>query len=84
MSEPILEVRNVTKMFGSETAYRLADEWMKIIAEYGQLDTGSKYAFEDGRPGRVLYNRTTRSLITAGTSEIQRNIIAMQLGLPRQ
>ena len=74
----------MTKLFGSETAYRLADEWMKIIAQYGQLDMGSKHAFEDGRPGRVFYNRATRSLITAGTSEIQRNIIALQLGLPRR
>ncbi len=74
---------SMTKMFGSETAYNLAAEWMKIIAPYGQLNMGSKHAIDDGRPGRVLYNRATRSLITAGTSEIQRNIIAMQLGLPR-
>ena len=74
---------SMTKLFGSETAYRLADEWMKIIAQYGQLDMGSKHAFDNGRPARVLYNRATRSLITAGTSEVQRNIIALQLGLPR-
>jgi hypothetical protein len=74
---------SMTKLFGSETAYNLAAEWMKIIAPYGQLNMGSKHAIDDGRPGRVLYNRATRSLITAGTSEIQRNIIAMQLGLPR-
>jgi len=74
---------SMTKLFGSETAHRLADEWMKILAQYGQLDVGSKHAFENGRMGRVLYNRATRSLITAGTSEVQRNIIALQLGLPR-
>ena len=74
---------SMTKLFGSETSYRLADEWMKILAQHGQLDMSSKHAFENGRMGRVFYNRATRSLITAGTSEVQRNIIALQLGLPR-
>jgi len=74
---------SMTKMFGSETAYRLADTWMKLLGQYGQLDVDSKHAFKGGRISRVFYNRATRSVITAGTSEIQRNIIAMMIGLPR-
>lgn len=74
---------SMTKMFGSEAAYRLSEEWMKVLSTYSQLDTGSKYAFLGGRIGRVFYNHATRSVLTAGTSEIQRNIIALQIGLPR-
>ncbi len=75
---------SMTKVFGSETAYRLAEEWMKLLSAYSQLDVGSKYAYENGRISRVFYNRVTRSILTAGTSEIMRNIIALQIGLPRE
>lgn len=74
---------SMTKMWGSETAYRLSSEWMKLLGNRAQLDIGSKEAFENGRIGRIFYNRSSRSVMTAGTSEVQRNIIAMTIGLPR-
>jgi len=73
----------MAKLYGTETAYRLNDEWRKLLGNYGQLDMGSLHAFEDGRMGRVFYSRATRAMITAGTSEIMRNIVAVQMGLPR-
>ncbi len=74
---------SMTKMFGSESAWRLSALWMKTLGEYSNLDMGAEHAYEGGRIARIYYNRSTRSVITAGTSEIQRNIIALQIGLPR-
>lgn len=74
---------SMTKMFGGEAAYRASLTMMEILGPYGQLDRGSKYAVANGRLGRVYYARATRSVITAGTSEILRNIVALQIGLPR-
>ncbi|MFH1031741.1 MAG: acyl-CoA dehydrogenase family protein [Chloroflexota bacterium] len=74
---------SMVKLFGSEAAYRAMLTTMKIMGPYGQLDRTSKHAVENGRINRTYYNRATRSILTAGTSEIQRNIIALQIGLPR-
>lgn len=74
----------IAKVHGSETSYRLADEWMRAIAPYGQLDQGSEYAFDEGLISRWYYHAGVRGLITAGSSEIMRNIIALQMGLPRK
>jgi alkylation response protein AidB-like acyl-CoA dehydrogenase len=74
----------MAKVYGTETAYHLGNEWCNLLASYGQLDIGSRYAFDDLKIARVFYSRATRALITAGTSEIMRNIIALQLGLPRE
>ncbi len=42
-----------------------------------------EHAFDNGSLVRWYYAAAVRSIITAGTSEIMRNIIALQLGLPR-
>ena len=74
---------SASKLMGSEIAQRIADLGMKIVGSYGLLDRGSKRAFLDGRPGREWMDSISFT-IRAGTSEIQRNIIATRgLGLPR-
>ena len=74
---------SVSKLMGSEIAQRIADLGMKIVGIYGLLDRGSRRALFDGRPGREWMDSISFT-IRAGTSEIQRNIIATRgLGLPR-
>jgi len=75
----------MAKMFGSEDQYRMMDEWMKLLSFYGQLDMGSKCGVLDGRVSRWYYGKAIQNLITRGTSEIMRNVIALRgLGLPRE
>jgi alkylation response protein AidB-like acyl-CoA dehydrogenase len=71
------------KVFGTEfdlRAYRLL---LEIIGQVGYLERGSPEAVLHGR----LVRRSQSSLIRTfggGTTEIQRDIIAMQgLGMPR-
>lgn len=74
---------SVSKLFGSEMAQRLANTGMEMLGLYGQLEPGSKWVRLRGWVER-LYLWTVAETIGAGTSEIQRNIIAMRgLGLPR-
>ena len=71
------------KVFGTELQQRVANTGMSILGLYGQLEPDSKYAAMKGRIERS-YMTTVSSTIAAGTSEIQRNIIATRgLGLPR-
>ena len=71
------------KVFGTELQQKIVNLGMTILGLHGQLAPGSKYAplqgrIEDGH----LWSRS--HTIAAGTSEIQRNIIATRgLGLPR-
>lgn len=75
----------MAKMFGSEMEYRMINIWMKLLSLYGPLDVGSKYAVRDGRPFQRYSVGATRDLLTRGTSEIMRNIIAtLGLDLPRE
>ena len=75
----------MAKMFGSEMEYRMIDEWLKLLSLYGALDARSKYAFLDGRVPLRYFVGATRDLLTRGTSEIMRSIIATQgLDLPRE
>ena len=73
----------MAKMFGSETEYRVTSEWMKVLSLFGQLDMNSRGAPLDGRVSRWFF-QSTRDLLTRGTSEIMKNIIAQRkLDLPR-
>lgn len=75
---------SVSKLFGSEMSQRLAKTGMEILEFYSQLEMPSKWTPLKGRIEQ-LYLWTLANAIGAGTSEIQRNIIAMRgLGLPRK
>jgi alkylation response protein AidB-like acyl-CoA dehydrogenase len=71
------------KLLVSETAQRLVNTAMQIFGLYGQIQEGSKWAQLNGKYERI-YRDSLESLITRGTSEIMRNVIAGRgLGLPR-
>lgn len=72
------------KLFGTELSRKLAGTAMEILGPYGQLERGSKWA-----PLRGLmslgYMDSISGPIGAGTSEVQRGIIATRgLGMPRK
>jgi hypothetical protein len=70
------------KVFASEMFQRIAQEGMRLLSLYGQLQPDSKWVPLAGAIER-LYLVTVSRTIAAGTSEIQRNIIAERgLGLP--
>ena len=72
------------KLFGSELRYRMFDRWMRILSFYGQLDADSELAVQGGEIMQ-RYFKSIEQVITRGTSDIQRNIIALQgCGLPRK
>ena len=69
---------SILKLYWSEMNQRIAQQSMEILGEYSQL--------EKSEAGRWSYNylRSRGNTIEAGTSEVQRNIIAQRvLGLPR-
>jgi alkylation response protein AidB-like acyl-CoA dehydrogenase len=71
------------KVFASELFQRIAQTGMHMLNLYGQLEPGSKWAPLAGAIER-LYLLSIARTIAAGTSEIQRNIIAERgLKLPR-
>ena len=74
---------SITKVYGTEMLNRLYTLGMKIMGLYGQLGPGSKLAPMNGRIENA-WLRSFGGMVAAGTSEIQRNIIATRgLGLPR-
>ncbi|MCH7552371.1 MAG: acyl-CoA dehydrogenase family protein [Chloroflexi bacterium] len=74
---------SIAKVFGSEVQQRVAQAGLRIMGLYGQLDEPSPKAPVQGRILRQ-YLSSISATIAAGTSEIQRNIIAQRgLGLPR-
>ena len=74
---------SVSKLFGSELSQRLANAGIEIMGLAGQLAPGSKWAPLKGK-FETLYLNSAALTVAAGTSEIQRNIIAGRgLGLPR-
>ena len=74
---------SMIKVFSSEASHRLANVGLQIMGLYGQLAPGSKWVPLYGK-FEIAYLGSIGFLIAAGTSEIQRNIIAMRgLGLPR-
>jgi alkylation response protein AidB-like acyl-CoA dehydrogenase len=75
---------SISKLFGSEFQQRLAATGVQMLGTYGGLEPGSKYAPLKGRLER-MYLTAVSATIAAGTSEVQRGIIATRgLGLPRQ
>ena len=74
---------SIVKVFNSEYSQRLAQAGLQVLGLHGQLHPDSPHARLAGRFERA-YITTVGSTIAAGTSEIQRNIIATRgLGLPR-
>jgi alkylation response protein AidB-like acyl-CoA dehydrogenase len=74
---------SVTKVFNSEYNQRISRAGLQMMGLYGQLTPQSPYARLRGR-FESSYLTSVGSTIAAGTSEIQRNIIATRgLGLPR-
>jgi hypothetical protein len=75
---------SLLKLTTTELSRELADTTMAIFGPYGQLGTDSKWAPFKGLAPRG-YLDCISATIGAGTSEIQRNIIAARgLGLPRR
>ncbi len=74
---------SLVKLFWSEMSQRLHDVAMQILGANGQLAGGDPRAVWHGRWLRS-YQYYRAATIFAGTSEVQRNIIAQRvLGLPR-
>jgi alkylation response protein AidB-like acyl-CoA dehydrogenase len=75
---------SMEKMFATEVAQRVANTGMEVLGLCGQLKEGSRWAPLAGRVEH-FYRWSVVETVYAGTSEIQRNIIAMRgLGLPRE
>jgi alkylation response protein AidB-like acyl-CoA dehydrogenase len=74
---------SVSKLYGTELTQRLARTGMQLLSLGGQLSGGSPWAPLAGRIS-ALYLNSVALTIAAGTSEINRGIIATRgLGLPR-
>jgi alkylation response protein AidB-like acyl-CoA dehydrogenase len=74
---------SMSKLFGTEMQQRLANFAVNTLGLYGQLAPGSAAAKLEGRLEQY-YLLAVSLTIAAGTSEIQRNIMATRgLGLPR-
>jgi alkylation response protein AidB-like acyl-CoA dehydrogenase len=74
---------SMVKVYGSELQQRIAGTAVHLLGPSGLLREGETGAPFGGRMS-ANYLATVPSTIAAGTSEIQRNIIATRgLGLPR-
>ena len=74
---------SIAKLFSSELDVRLAVTGMHLAGMYSQVGDRGNDEVIQGRLPR-FYMHSTTSPIGGGTSEIQRNIIAMRgLGMPR-
>jgi alkylation response protein AidB-like acyl-CoA dehydrogenase len=72
---------SVAKLYNTEMQHRLARTGLEILGLYGQLRPGSRWLRLQGTFER-WYLWSTGMLIAGGTSEIQRNVIAIRgLGL---
>jgi alkylation response protein AidB-like acyl-CoA dehydrogenase len=74
---------SIEKLFWSEMYQRQLELMLELLGPHAQLMPGSAHAVDEGRwPHLFLYSRGRT--IAAGTSEVQRNIVAQRvLGLPR-
>ena len=74
---------SMEKMFATEVAQRICNTGMEVLGLYRQLKKGDPRAPLAGKL-EFFYRSSVVETIYAGTSEIQRNIIAERgLGLPR-
>ena len=74
---------SMSKVFGTETLQRVTATGMELLGLYGQLRASDKWAPLMGRVPEHWMHSFSHT-IAAGTSEVQRNIIATRgLGLPR-
>jgi alkylation response protein AidB-like acyl-CoA dehydrogenase len=73
----------VCKLYNTEMNVRMTNSGIEILGLYGQLQKDSKWVRMMGR-FQKSYLYAIAMVVGGGTSEIQRNIIAMRgLGLPR-
>ena len=68
---------SMQKLFATETSQRIANTGMEVLGLFAQLKKGSRYAVLSGKMERA-YRAAVVETIYAGTSEIQRNIIALR------
>jgi len=81
--EPLGPESSFVKLFWSEMSQRLHDTLMDVLGPAGLCWQPGPWAIEGGRLARSFLYYRSASLF-AGTSEIQRNILAERvLGLPR-
>ena len=74
---------SMSKVFGSETLQRVTSTGLDVLGMYGALGRDEKWAPLNGRV-QENWMVSFSHKIAAGTSEVQRNIIAGRgLGLPR-
>ena len=74
---------SMLKAMVSETEQRLVNTAMQILGPYGQIKEGSKWTQLSGK-FEWRYRDSLEALLTRGTSEIMRNVVAQRgLGLPR-
>jgi alkylation response protein AidB-like acyl-CoA dehydrogenase len=74
---------SISKVLWSELNQRMNELALALQGPSSQLVRNSNYAVEDGR-WQFTFLRSRANTIEAGTSEIQRNIIAQRvLGLPK-
>jgi 3-oxocholest-4-en-26-oyl-CoA dehydrogenase alpha subunit len=76
---------SVAKIFNSELIQRVASTAMKALAAHGIVDgTYGELAVQPSHNILEGYLLSVACTIGAGSNEIQRNILARSLGLPRQ